>query len=146
MNKDLRSFIGEARQLGSTYYAGVSEPLDPIFEPCVIQQKLAVEGRYPIIRCNHINGSNLPLVTNIFGSYRMPSECGTLLIRTFDFSSNHDFSIFSYFESLSNLSSSTRRESFFAFFDTSGMHYDFLVSDFPFALWCLRMASPNLIV
>ena len=71
MNKDLRSFIGEARQLGSTYYAGVSEPLDPIFEPCVIQQKLAVEGRYPIIRCNHINGSNLPLVTNIFGSYEL---------------------------------------------------------------------------
>jgi len=40
MNKDLRSFIGEARQLGSAYYANVSKPVDPIFEPCVIQQKL----------------------------------------------------------------------------------------------------------
>ena len=71
MNKDLRSFIGEARQLGSAYYAEVSKPLDPIFEPSVIQQKLAVEGRYPIIRCDHINGSDLPLVTNLFGSYEL---------------------------------------------------------------------------
>ena len=71
MNKDLRSFIGEARQLGSAYYASVSEPLDPIFEPSVIQQKLAAEGRYPIIRCDNIKGSDLPLVTNLFGSYEL---------------------------------------------------------------------------
>ena len=71
MNKDFRSFIGEARQLGPNYFASVSEPLDPIFEPCVIQQKLAEEGRYPIIRCDCIKGSDLPLVTNIFGSYEL---------------------------------------------------------------------------
>jgi len=69
MNKDLRSFIGEARQLGSAYYANVSKPVDPVFEPCVIQQKLAAEGRYPVIRCEKVNGSELPLLTNLFGNY-----------------------------------------------------------------------------
>ncbi len=69
MNKDLRSFIGEARQLGSAFYANVSRPVNPIFEPCVIQQKLAAEGRYPVIRCEKVNGSEYPLVTNIFGNY-----------------------------------------------------------------------------
>ena len=69
MNKDLRSFIGEARQLGSAFYANVSKEVDPIFEPCVIQQKLAAEGRYPVIRCENVNGSELPLLTNLFGNY-----------------------------------------------------------------------------
>ena len=71
MNKDLRSFIGEARQLGPTFYAGVSKVLNPIFEPCVIQQKLAADGRYPLIRCDRIDGSDFPLVTNVFGSYEL---------------------------------------------------------------------------
>jgi len=71
MNKDLRSFIGEARQLGSNFFANISKPIDPIFEPCVIQQKLAAQGRFPVIRCDKINGSNLPLVTNLFGSYEL---------------------------------------------------------------------------
>ena len=71
MNKDLRSFIGEARQFGPSYYAGVSKKLSPVFEPCVIQQKLAAEGRYPVLRCSHIDGSKLPLVTNVFGSYEL---------------------------------------------------------------------------
>jgi 2,5-furandicarboxylate decarboxylase 1 len=69
MNKDLRSFISEARQLGSAFYANVSKSVDPVFESCVIQQKLAAEGRYPVIRCEKVNGSELPLVTNIFGNY-----------------------------------------------------------------------------
>ncbi|MEC7489919.1 MAG: UbiD family decarboxylase [Pseudomonadota bacterium] len=71
MNKDLRSFIGEARQFGPTFYAGVSKALNPIFEPCVIQQKLAADGRYPLIRCDRIDGSDFPLVTNVFGSYEL---------------------------------------------------------------------------
>jgi len=69
MNKDLRTFIGEARQLGSAYFANVSRPVDPVFEPCVIQEKLAAAGRYPVIRCDHIKGSDIPLATNMFGSY-----------------------------------------------------------------------------
>ena len=42
-----------------------------MFEPCVIQQKLAAEGRYPVMRCNRIEGSDIPLVTNLFGSYEL---------------------------------------------------------------------------
>lgn len=71
MNKDLRTFIGEARQLGPAFYANVSKPVDPVFEPCVIQQKLATEGRYPIIRYNEIMGSKLPMTSNMFGSYEL---------------------------------------------------------------------------
>jgi 2,5-furandicarboxylate decarboxylase 1 len=71
MNKDLRTFIGEARQLGPAFYANVSRPVDPVFEPCVIQQKLAAEGRYPIIRYNEIMGSKLPMASNMFGSYEL---------------------------------------------------------------------------
>ena len=46
MNKDLRTFLGEMRQLGPEYFATISKPVDPLFEPCVVQQKLAAEGRY----------------------------------------------------------------------------------------------------
>jgi 2,5-furandicarboxylate decarboxylase 1 len=69
MNKDLRTFLGEVRQLGSDYFVTVSRAVDPVFEPSVIQQKLAAEGRFPVIRFENINGSSIPLTTNVFGSY-----------------------------------------------------------------------------
>lgn len=69
MNKDLRTFLGEARQLGSKFFVSVEKPVDTLYEPCVIQQKLAAQGRNPAIRCENVNGSELPLVTNLFGSY-----------------------------------------------------------------------------
>jgi 2,5-furandicarboxylate decarboxylase 1 len=71
MNKDLRTFIGEARQLGPAWFASVSKPVDPVFEPCVIQQKLAAEGRYPVLRFEKVKGSDLPLASNLFGSYEL---------------------------------------------------------------------------
>ncbi len=71
MNKDLRTFLGEMRQLGPEYFATVSKPVDPLFEPCVIQQKLAAENRYPVIRFENVKGSELPLSTNLFGSYEL---------------------------------------------------------------------------
>ena len=71
MNKDLRTFLGEVRQLGPDYFASVSRAVDPIFEPSVIQQKLAAEGRYPMLRFENINGSDLPLATNMFASYEL---------------------------------------------------------------------------
>lgn len=71
MNKDLRTFIGETRQLGSAFFVNISKTVDPIFEPCVIQQKLAAVGRYPVIRCEDIKGAKLPLATNLFGSYEL---------------------------------------------------------------------------
>ena len=71
MNKDLRTFLAEARQMGPEYFATVSRPVDPIYEPCVIQQKLAAQDDYPVIRFEKVNGSELPLVTNLFGKYEL---------------------------------------------------------------------------
>ena len=50
MNKDLRTFLGEVRQLGPDFFVSVAKQVDPMYEPCVIQQKLMAEGRYPVIR------------------------------------------------------------------------------------------------
>jgi 2,5-furandicarboxylate decarboxylase 1 len=71
MNKDLRSFLGEARQMGSDFFVSVSRPVDPLFEPCVIQQKLQAAGKFPVIRCENMAGSEMPLVTNLLGSYSL---------------------------------------------------------------------------
>jgi len=91
MNKDLRTFIGEARQLGPAYFVNVSRPVDPVFETCVIQQKLAAANRYPVIRFDRVNGSDLPLASNLFGSYELlglalgvdPHEPKSAILRRF---------------------------------------------------------------
>ena len=69
MNKDLRSFLADARKAGPEYYVEVNRPLKPYLEPCIIQEKLAREGRFPVISCPEIEGSKLPLVTDLFGCY-----------------------------------------------------------------------------
>ena len=71
MSKDLRTFLGEVRQLGPEFIVSVSKPVDPVFEPCVIQQKLLAEGKTPVVRFENVNGSELPLTTNLFGSYEL---------------------------------------------------------------------------
>jgi 2,5-furandicarboxylate decarboxylase 1 len=91
MNKDIKTFLAEARQLGPDYFVSVSRTVDPVFEPCVIQQKLAADGRFPVIRCASVNGSDLPLVTNLFGSYELlglalgvsPDEPKSAVLRRF---------------------------------------------------------------
>lgn len=71
MAKDLRQFLKRAKELGPDYYVEVKKTLKPKFEKDVIQLKLAREGRYPVIYCPEIEGSKLPLVSNLFGSYEM---------------------------------------------------------------------------
>src|SRR6516164_8746877 len=71
MNKDLHSFLKDIERLGPSHYVRVSKPVDSDYEPCVIQQKLAAAGRYPVVRFDRVNGSSLPLVTNLFGSYEL---------------------------------------------------------------------------
>ncbi len=71
MTKDIRQFLQAAKEAGPDFYVEVKRPLKPKFEACVIQQKLAREGRFPVIYCREIEGSKLPLVTNLFGSYEM---------------------------------------------------------------------------
>lgn len=70
MNKSLRDYLHAAKQAGPEYYVEVKRPLDPYLEVSIIQQKLAAEGRNPVIYCPEIKGSSLPLVTNLFGSFK----------------------------------------------------------------------------
>lgn len=71
MTKDLRSFLKTAKQAGSDFYVEVKRPLNPRLEVCVLQQKLAKQGCFPVIYCPEIVGSKFPLVSNVFGSYEM---------------------------------------------------------------------------
>ena len=71
MNKDLHQFLAELRQRGREYFATVSRPVDPVHETAVIQQKLAARDQYPVIRFENVNGSDMPLVTNLFGKYEL---------------------------------------------------------------------------
>jgi 2,5-furandicarboxylate decarboxylase 1 len=71
MSKDLRQFLQLAKKAGPHFYVEVKKPLKPELEVGIIQHKLASEGRYPAIYCPEIEGSRLPLVTNLLGSYEM---------------------------------------------------------------------------
>jgi len=69
MNKDLRQFLQVVRGTGADNYVEIKKPLKPHLEVCVLQKKLTQNGRYPVVYCPEIEGSKLPLVTNLFGSY-----------------------------------------------------------------------------
>jgi len=71
LSKDLRTFLDQVRKLGPEFYAEVNRKLSPELEVQVIQQKLAKEGRFPVIYCPEIKGSKLPLVTDLVGSHEM---------------------------------------------------------------------------
>jgi 2,5-furandicarboxylate decarboxylase 1 len=69
MSKDLRQFLQVIREAGSDYYMEVKKSLKPELEPFILQQKLLRENRNPVIYCPKIEGSKIPLVTNLMGSY-----------------------------------------------------------------------------
>ena len=69
MNKDLRTFLKQAREAGQNFYVEVNQPLKPKYETWVIQEKLGKEGRFPVIYYPKIEGSELPVVSNLFGSW-----------------------------------------------------------------------------
>ena len=71
MSKDLKQFLQMAREAGSDFYVEVKRPLKPDYEIYTLQTKLASEGRFPVIYCPEIEGSKLPLVTDLFGTYEM---------------------------------------------------------------------------
>lgn len=71
MSKDLRQFLQIAKEAGPDFYVEVNRPLKPELEVGIIQHKLASERRYPAIYCPEIEGSKLPLITGLFGSYEM---------------------------------------------------------------------------
>ncbi|MBI2985960.1 MAG: UbiD family decarboxylase [Deltaproteobacteria bacterium] len=88
MAKDLRTFLDKVRQMqaagGSFKEAGivdVKRPMSWDLEVPTLQQKLAKglrhrkidpgEARHPAIFCHKIEGSKIPLVTNLLGSWEM---------------------------------------------------------------------------
>ena len=71
MGKDLRHFLQLAKAAGPDFYVEARKPLNPRLEPFVLQQKLLKQGRFPVIYCPEIEGSRLPLVTGLLGSYEL---------------------------------------------------------------------------
>jgi 2,5-furandicarboxylate decarboxylase 1 len=71
VSKDLRQFLKSAKEAGPDFYLELKRPLRPKLEKDVLQLKLAREGRFPVIYCPEIEGSKLPVVTNLYGSYEL---------------------------------------------------------------------------
>ncbi len=71
MSKDLRQFLQVVKEAGTDFYVEVNRPLNPKLEPFILQQKLLRQGRNPVIYCPEIEGSKIPLVTNVLGSYEL---------------------------------------------------------------------------
>ncbi len=71
MSKDLRTFLDQVRKLGPKFYVEASKRLSPELEVQVLQHNLTKEGHNPVIYCPQIEGSKLPLVTNLCGDYDM---------------------------------------------------------------------------
>ncbi|MBI3090819.1 MAG: UbiD family decarboxylase [Candidatus Tectomicrobia bacterium] len=69
MAKDLRDFLALLEKRDRGELVRISREVDPIHEVPVIQQKLAAAGAYPVLYFEHIRGSQIPLVTNLWGSY-----------------------------------------------------------------------------
>lgn len=69
MNKDFRTFPNQVRKAGPNFYVEINQPLKPKYKTWVIQEKLAREGRFPVIYYPKIEGSELPVVSNLFGSW-----------------------------------------------------------------------------
>lgn len=71
MGKDLRQFLQLLKAAGPEFYVKAKKPLKPRLEPFILQQKLLKEGRFPVVYCPQIEGSELPLVTGLLGSYEL---------------------------------------------------------------------------
>jgi 2,5-furandicarboxylate decarboxylase 1 len=71
VGKDLRHFLQLLKAAGPDFYVEAKKPLNPKLEPFVLQQKLLKHGRFPVIYCPKIDGSRLPLVTGLLGSYEL---------------------------------------------------------------------------
>ena len=71
MGKDLRHFLQRAKAAGQDFYVETAKPLKPVLEPFILQQKLLKKGRFPVLYCSEIEGSRLPLVTGVLGSYEL---------------------------------------------------------------------------
>ena len=71
MNKDLRTFLKYLEEKRPDLLARVKKEVSQKFEIPVIQEKLAKQGRYPAVFCEKVEGSTMPIVSNLFGNYEM---------------------------------------------------------------------------
>lgn len=71
MGKDLRYFLKVVREAGPEFYVTVKKPVKPDEEVGIILKKLAAEHRFPVVYCPIIEGSKLPLVANLAGTYEL---------------------------------------------------------------------------
>ena len=69
MVKNLRTYLEQVKKLGPEYYLEARKELSSELEVQIIQQKLAKEGRSPVIYCPEIKGSKIPLVTNLCSNH-----------------------------------------------------------------------------
>lgn len=71
MGKDLRDFLRVVKEAGPDFYVEVRKPVKPDEEVSTLLQKLAGEGRFPVVYYPRIEGSSLPLVANLAGTYQL---------------------------------------------------------------------------
>jgi 2,5-furandicarboxylate decarboxylase 1 len=69
MNKDLRTFLTSLQEDHPEHLVRVVKEISPVLEVPVVQQRLAKEDRFPVVYVEKVQGFNMPLVTNLFGSY-----------------------------------------------------------------------------
>ncbi|MBI4199640.1 MAG: UbiD family decarboxylase [Chloroflexi bacterium] len=71
MSKDLRSFLAQVKEadakglLQETGYVEVGRRINPHLEIALLREKLAHEGRFPVIFCPEVEGSTMPIVLNL---------------------------------------------------------------------------------
>lgn len=71
MPKDLRTFLERIRKAGSEDYVEVTKEIPRDLYMTTIQQKLAERRRYPAVMFKKVQGTDWPVVTGLFSSYRL---------------------------------------------------------------------------
>lgn len=68
MNPDLRSFINQLSETMPEDVIRVREPLSLRYEPTAYVLEMASRGKHPVFIFENLEGSSVPIVTNIFGT------------------------------------------------------------------------------
>lgn len=68
MPKDLRYFIEYLDNNAPAEIVRVKRPVDPKHEISSIVRKLQSENRFPVVLCEQVKGSKMPVITNIYAS------------------------------------------------------------------------------
>ena len=69
MPKNLRTFLEEVRACYPNDVREVNREVDPRWEVTGLLAALERRGEFPVVRYNHVKGSELPVLINLFGTY-----------------------------------------------------------------------------